>query len=117
MSLTTLQYSYRLTEQLPADPLTDNVCRSVENAVYSWVTPTATTQPKLINVNEQLAKQLGLSEDDWRSLEFTDLLTGNALLDNMQPYALCYGGHQFGQWAGQLGDGRAINLSEIKTTA
>ena len=115
MPFNTLQYSYRLTEQLPADPLTDNVCRSVENAVYSWVTPSATAQPKLINVNEQLAMQLGLTEDDWHSAEFTELLTGNALLNNMQPYALCYGGHQFGQWAGQLGDGRAINLAEIKT--
>ena len=31
----------------------------------------------------------------------------------MDPYAQCYGGHQFGQWAGQLGDGRAINLGEV----
>lgn len=115
MSLNTLQFSYRLTEQLPADPITENVCRSVENAVYSWVSPTATTNPSLLMLNEELAQQLGLSETDCNSTEFTELLTGNALLDNMTPYALCYGGHQFGQWAGQLGDGRAINLCEIKT--
>ena len=38
---------------------------------------------------------------------------GNALIDGMQPYAANYGGHQFGQWAGQLGDGRAITLGEV----
>jgi len=115
MSLQRLQFSHRLTEQLPADPITDNVCRSVENAVYSWVNPTPTTSPKLINVNEGFAAQLGLSDDECTSALFTNVVSGNALLEGMQPYALCYGGHQFGQWAGQLGDGRAINLGEIKT--
>ena len=46
---------------------------------------------------------------------FTDVFSGNALLDGMEPYAANYGGHQFGQWAGQLGDGRAITLGEIVT--
>ena len=36
------------------------------------------------------------------------------MLSGMQPYAMCYGGHQFGNWAGQLGDGRAINLGEVE---
>ncbi|MFM7932002.1 MAG: protein adenylyltransferase SelO family protein, partial [Pirellula sp.] len=39
--------------------------------------------------------------------------SGRKLLDSMQPFAMCYGGHQFGHWAGQLGDGRAINLGEV----
>jgi len=38
---------------------------------------------------------------------------GNRLLPGMEPFAMCYGGHQFGNWAGQLGDGRAINLGEV----
>jgi uncharacterized protein YdiU (UPF0061 family) len=41
------------------------------------------------------------------------LFSGNQLVEGMQPYAMCYGGHQFGNWAGQLGDGRAINLGEV----
>ena len=41
------------------------------------------------------------------------MLSGNRLVPGMTPYATCYGGHQFGNWAGQLGDGRAINLGEI----
>jgi uncharacterized protein YdiU (UPF0061 family) len=106
----------RLNAQLPADPITENSCRSVENAAYSWVTPTPTSQPSLINLNQELALQLGLSESDYSSELFTKVMSGNALIKGMKPYALCYGGHQFGQWAGQLGDGRAINLAEIKTT-
>ena len=45
----------------------------------------------------------------------TDLLSGNKLCTGMAPYAQCYGGHQFGAWAGQLGDGRAITLGEINS--
>ena len=115
MFLQHLDFSHRLTDQLPADPVLENSCRSVENAVYSWVTPTSTTQPSLINLNENFATELGFSEQDCASDLFTNVMTGNDLLPEMQPYALCYGGHQFGQWAGQLGDGRAINLAEIKT--
>ncbi len=41
------------------------------------------------------------------------MFAGNQLLSGMEPYAACYGGHQFGSWAGQLGDGRAISLGEV----
>ncbi len=44
---------------------------------------------------------------------FAEVFAGNRLLDGMDPYATVYGGHQFGNWAGQLGDGRAINLGEV----
>ncbi|PKF63812.1 YdiU family protein [Psychromonas sp. psych-6C06] len=115
MSLNTLQFTDRLTAQLPADPLTENSCRSVENAVYSWVLPTSTSQPSMVNINESFALELGLDTDTQNDPLFTDLMSGNAILEGMKPYALCYGGHQFGQWAGQLGDGRAINLGEINT--
>tara|TARA_R110001583_G_scaffold112917_3_gene263107 strand:+ start:45185 stop:46768 length:1584 start_codon:yes stop_codon:yes gene_type:complete len=115
MSLQQLDFSHRVIDQLPADPQLENSCRSVENAVYSWVNPTPTSNPSLLNLNENLASSLGFSEEDCASSLFTKLMTGNALLEQMKPYAFCYGGHQFGQWAGQLGDGRAINLVELKT--
>ncbi|GLS91525.1 UPF0061 protein [Psychromonas marina] len=115
MLLNNLNIPPRLNAQLPADPNTENSCRSVENAVYSWVDPTPTSQPTLINFNHQLAEQLGFSDEACQSALFTQLMSGNALLEGLKPYALCYGGHQFGQWAGQLGDGRAINLAELKT--
>ncbi len=60
---------------------------------------------------------LGFSEDDVRSPEFAQVFAGNALVDGMEPYAANYGGHQFGNWAGQLGDGRAINLGEVVNAA
>ena len=45
--------------------------------------------------------------------DFADVFVGNRMLPDMDPHATCYGGHQFGNWAGQLGDGRAINLGEV----
>jgi len=115
MSLETLQFDNRLTEQLPADKVMDNHCRPVEHAVYSYVKPTPTQSPRLISVSTELAQSLDLTSTDINSHLFLDLMTGNKVLSGMKPYSLCYGGHQFGQWAGQLGDGRAINLGEIST--
>ena len=57
---------------------------------------------------------LGLSEDDSQTTDFLNVVTGAEVLPNTKPYAMCYAGHQFGNWAGQLGDGRAINLTEIE---
>lgn len=51
-----------------------------------------------------------------RSDEFAQVFGGNQLLAGMDPFAMAYGGHQFGHWAGQLGDGRAINLGELTGT-
>jgi uncharacterized protein YdiU (UPF0061 family) len=56
---------------------------------------------------------LGIDEGEIASPEFAQVFGGNALLEGMQPYAANYGGHQFGHWAGQLGDGRAITLGEV----
>ena len=53
----------------------------------------------------------------WRRPLFADVFGGNALIEGMEPYAASYGGHQFGQWAGQLGDGRAITLGEVINAA
>ena len=98
--------------QLPADPDLSNTSRSVQHAAYSFVTPTATKFSKIICCNNELAIKLGFSEAALATSEFSDLISGNNLSSSMQPYAMNYGGHQFGQWAGQLGDGRAINLGQ-----
>jgi uncharacterized protein YdiU (UPF0061 family) len=63
--------------------------------------------------SSEVAKLLNLSEDDVHSKEFLSAFSGNTLLPGMASYATCYGGHQFGNWAGQLGDGRAIGLGEV----
>ena len=63
----------------------------------------------------EVADLLDLTEPDCNTQHFADVFSGNKLLEGMQPYAVCYGGHQFGHWAGQLGDGRAMSLGEVKT--
>ncbi len=87
--------------------------RQVFGACYSWVAPKKTGNPQLLIHSPEVAALLDLSEEDCRSDLFTQVFSGNALLDGMKPYAMCYGGHQFGNWAGQLGDGRAINLVDV----
>lgn len=64
-----------------------------------------------------MSEELGFSKQDIQSKEFLEVMTGNSIPENSKPFAMCYAGHQFGNWAGQLGDGRAINLGEIKNWA
>ena len=103
----------RFTEQLPGDPLAENRRRQVAGACYSRVVPRAVRAPQLIAIAHEVAASLHFSTAFCASREFTEVMAGNRLLPGMDPYAMCYGGHQFGNWAGQLGDGRAINLGEI----
>lgn len=110
-----INFTHRFTDALPADPITDNYTRFVENAAYSWVEPTPTKTPKLVAITDDLALELGLNDPKLSQDELTKVLSGNALFKGMKPYAMCYGGHQFGSWANQLGDGRAINLGDILT--
>ncbi len=106
-------FSNRFSQQLPADPNLENSRRQVAEAAFSWVTPEAAPAPKLLSYSKDLAETLALSVEDCQSETFLQVFAGNQLLPGMQPFAMAYGGHQFGHWAGQLGDGRAINLGEI----
>ena len=101
------------TSNFPADPNKSNTCRSVE-AAYSWVSPTTTKTSQLICINNELAENLGFSKQSLDSIEFSRLVSGNTETSSIQSYAMNYGGHQFGEWAGQLGDGRAINLGQYQ---
>jgi uncharacterized protein YdiU (UPF0061 family) len=112
-TLDKLVFDNRFIQELPADLETDNFCRQVQSACYSHVLPTQVTAPSLVAYSKEMAKQLGLTSADCVTEQFTEVFAGNRLLAGMKPYAMCYGGHQFGHWAGQLGDGRAINLGEI----
>ncbi|MFI1773159.1 protein adenylyltransferase SelO [Thalassobellus citreus] len=101
-------------KELPADPILENTRRQVKKACFSYVTPKQTAKPKLLHVSPEMLGNLGFSETDSKSEEFLKVFTGNTVLPNTKPYAMCYAGHQFGNWAGQLGDGRAINLAEVE---
>ena len=102
------------TSELPADSNLENSRRQVTEAVFSYVSPKKTKAPKVIHTSQEMANELGISEEETKSEFFKNIVTGNEIYPNTKPFAMCYGGHQFGNWAGQLGDGRAINLFEIE---
>ncbi|HID36280.1 MAG TPA: YdiU family protein [Ghiorsea sp.] len=108
-----LKFDHHFIDNLPADPVTHTVRRQVVEACYSFVSPKSTATPKLLIHSPEVAEMLDLSETDCSSDVFTQVFSGNALLDGMKPYAMCYGGHQFGNWAGQLGDGRAMTIADV----
>lgn len=106
-------FANRFTRGLPGDAETENRRRQVFGACYSRVHPTAVRAPRLIAYSREVAALLDLSPQACESPEFAEVFAGSRVLDEMEPHACCYGGHQFGTWAGQLGDGRAINLGEV----
>ncbi len=108
----TLNFDNAFVRELPGDPEQGSRRRQVEGALYSRVEPTPVAAPSLLVHSAEMAATLDLTEADVNSPEFAEIFGGNGLLDGMQPYAANYGGHQFGNWAGQLGDGRAISLGE-----
>jgi len=112
-TLESLTFDNRFTRELPADPETTNQRRQVMEACYSFVQPAKVAAPQLVAYSRETASLLDLSIETCESDDFLQVFVGNHLPAGMEPYATCYGGHQFGNWAGQLGDGRAINLGEI----
>jgi serine/tyrosine/threonine adenylyltransferase len=113
-SLEDLQWSPTFTTELPADPNEENKVRQVQGAFFSWVNPTSTgTEPSLVAASAAASRLIGLDPSEAERPEFAMVFSGNAPLSNTRSYAQCYGGHQFGSWAGQLGDGRAICLGEV----
>jgi serine/tyrosine/threonine adenylyltransferase len=107
--------SQSFTNELVADINQINTPRQVLGAHFSLVTPTPPISPKLIHFSKEVAKLLELDLNQIEETNFISVLSGEEVLTNTLPYAMCYGGHQFGHWAGQLGDGRAINLFEVTT--
>ncbi|OGA97716.1 MAG: hypothetical protein A3E79_19175, partial [Burkholderiales bacterium RIFCSPHIGHO2_12_FULL_61_11] len=82
---------------------------------YTVLQPAPLPSPYWVGRSRALARELGLEEHWLESSEALTALTGNQLLPGSRPLASVYSGHQFGMWAGQLGDGRAISLGEIAT--
>ena len=86
--------------------------RQVPGYTYSRVRPTPVPDPQLLAWSDELGALLGLSRPPERG-PAVDALAGNLVTETMKPFAARYGGHQFGNWAGQLGDGRAMSLGEL----
>jgi len=108
-----LRFDNRFVRELPGDPDPSLRPRHVHRALFTRVHPTPVPEPRLIAWSREVGELLGIDESMAADPYFAEVFGGNALLDGMEPYSANYGGHQFGQWAGQLGDGRAITLGEV----
>ncbi|WP_053238153.1 protein adenylyltransferase SelO [Sandaracinus amylolyticus] len=111
-----MQLDDRFVRELPGDLDGAPRPRQVRGAAWSKVLPTPVAKPRLMVAVPEVAALLDLTTTELESPEMVEVLAGNRVLPGMQPYAACYGGHQFGHWAGQLGDGRAITLGEVINT-
>ena len=112
-----LRFDNRFIAALPGDPEAGPRLRQVHGALWSHVDPEPVVAPSLLAYSRDMAARLGFTEDEIASPAFAEVFAGNALLPGMQAFASNYGGHQFGHWAGQLGDGRAITLGETINAA
>ncbi|KFY29635.1 hypothetical protein V494_08595 [Pseudogymnoascus sp. VKM F-4513 (FW-928)] len=131
VALKDLPKSWTFTANLPTDsafpspaishktPREDLGPRMVKGALFTWVRPEEAVDPELLGVSSEALKDLGIKPEEAETEEFRQLVAGNRLLgwnedkqEGGYPWAQCYGGWQFGSWAGQLGDGRAISLFE-----
>jgi serine/tyrosine/threonine adenylyltransferase len=112
-ALLRMSYDNRFTRELPGDNEPRNFRRQVSGACYSRVMPTPVSAPKLVAYSREVLDLLDLPPKVTTTDTFAEVFGGSRLLPGMDPFAMCYGGHQFGNWAGQLGDGRAINLAEV----
>ncbi|GAB3792205.1 protein adenylyltransferase SelO [Dyella agri] len=112
-----LHFDNSFLRELPGDPSDAPGPREVPGACYSRVMPTPVVAPRLLAHSAEMAAALGFDAGDLSGDAFAQVFGGNALLPGMQPWAANYGGHQFGVWAGQLGDGRAISLGEAITAS
>jgi uncharacterized protein YdiU (UPF0061 family) len=80
---------------------------------YARVAPTPVAAPRLLRLNEALARELGLDPVALASPDGVEVLAGNRVPEGAEPIALAYAGHQFGHFVPQLGDGRAILMGEV----
>ncbi|KAK2072589.1 hypothetical protein P8C59_006934 [Phyllachora maydis] len=136
-TLAALPKSWHFTSSLPPDPLFPTPAdshktprdqiqpRQVRNALFTWVRPARQEDAELLAVSPAAMRDLGLALSEADTEAFRQTAVGNVLhgwdeaaqAGPGYPWAQCYGGFQFGQWAGQLGDGRAISLFEATNPA
>lgn len=113
--LSEIEYSNSFVAAFPGDESGSTQPRQTPGVFWSKAVPTPVPEVKLLAWSEALAKHLQIEKPvDGEDLA---ILGGNTVTDSMYPYAACYAGHQFGNWAGQLGDGRAITLGERITAS
>lgn len=110
-------FDNRNIRSLPIDPIKDTYSRQVPNAIFSLVHPDPLHNPQIISFSPSALELLGIDASLYDSSELASLFSGNKLFDGSETYSHCYCGHQFGSFAGQLGDGAAIALGELVNAA
>ena len=85
-----LQLKNTFINELPADANLENTRRQVENAVYSFVTPKKTANPKVLHVSQEMAAELGILEEETGTEFFKNIVTGNEVYPATKPFAMCY---------------------------
>lgn len=104
-----MDWETRFLQSTPGEVIVNSKPREVVQSCWVGAEPEKHTNISLIGWTDSVAAMFGIQKA--RHLEFA----GQKIVNGMQPFAHCYGGHQFGQWAGQLGDGRAISIGEGKS--
>ena len=105
------QITQPFLENFPGDFSGNLMQRQTPGVLFSVVEPAHFDHPELIVFNEELSEEIGLGKID--SENDVEFLHSNFIPQHLKTYATAYAGHQFGNWAGQLGDGRAIFAGEI----
>jgi len=85
------------------------------DSFYVKTAPTPVSKPEMIQFNEALAQELGLSAENFTASDVVAIFAGNSVPEGAAPLAMAYAGHQFGHFVPQLGDGRAILIGEIES--
>ena len=106
-----LEVDQRFANNLPSDHIVSIYPRQVLEACYSSVETRVPSNPTLLHVSSAFLEELKVEIVDHE--QFLKVVSGAIPYPSAEQYAMCYGGHQFGHWAGQLGDGRATNIAEL----
>ena len=107
-TLETLKFNNTALHNLPVDENASNTVRETPGVVFARVSPTPVENPHLVSYSAPALELLDLLEEETRRPEFVQYFSGNRVLLGAEPAAHCYCGHQFGTFAGQLGDGAAV---------
>ncbi len=91
----------------------DNTYARLPEHFHARLAPTPVAAPRLIRLNAEVARELGLDPEALASREGVEILAGNRVASGSEPLAQAYAGHQFGSFVPQLGDGRANLLGEV----
>lgn len=114
-SLERLDFDNIALKKLPLDPSEEPGVRQVKGACFSRVKPQPLTKPRFVAVSHKALELLGLNGEEVLNDPLgPEYLSGSKVMPGSEPAAHCYCGHQFGHFAGQLGDGAACYLGEVK---